>query len=138
MRLIGPINSLDSALDESHYTKYAPDIPKENLESKIDAKTYKWIKSTVQTGRPTNTNVLTRRPGPSPAMRPNKTHSEIWSCFFTDDMIDDIIIHTNNKIESKLENLADEIKQNHKYSYIKTVRKNELLAFFGFSTLEVC
>ena len=27
VRLIGPINSLDSALDESHYTKYAPDIP---------------------------------------------------------------------------------------------------------------
>ena len=44
VRLIGPINSLDSALDESHYTEYAPDIPKENLESKIDAKTYQWIK----------------------------------------------------------------------------------------------
>ena len=132
VRLIGPINSLDSALDESHYTEYAPDIPKENLESKIDAKTYKWIKSTVRTGRPTNINVLTTRPGPSPAMRPKKTHSEIWSCFFTDDMIDDIIKHTNNKIESKLENLPDEIKQNNKYSYIKTVTKNELLAFFGF------
>ena len=26
VRLLGPINSLDSALDESHYTKYAPDI----------------------------------------------------------------------------------------------------------------
>ena len=54
VRLIGPINSLDSALDESHYTEYAADIPKENLESKIDAKTYKWIKSTVGTGRPAN------------------------------------------------------------------------------------
>ena len=31
---IGPINSLDSASDESHYTEYAPDIPKENLDSK--------------------------------------------------------------------------------------------------------
>ena len=41
VRLIGPTNSLNSALDESHYTEYAPDIPKENLESKIDAKTYK-------------------------------------------------------------------------------------------------
>ena len=47
-------------------------------------------------------------------------------------MIDDIIEHTNNKIESKLENLPDEIKQNNKYSYIKTVTKNKLLAFFGF------
>ena len=27
VRLIGPINSLDSVLDESHYTEYAPDIP---------------------------------------------------------------------------------------------------------------
>ena len=53
-------------------------------------------------------------------------------------MIDDIIKHTNNKIESKLENLPDEIKQKNKYSYIKTVTKNELLAFFGFFTLEVC
>ena len=132
VRLIGPINSLDSALDESHYTEYAPDIPKENLESKIDAKTYKWIKSTVRTGRPTNINVLTTRPAPSPAMRPKKTHSEIWSCFFTDDMIDDIIKHTNNKIESKLENLSDKIKQNNKYSYIKMVTKDKLLTFFGF------
>ena len=64
-------------------------------------------------------------------MRPKKTHSEIWPCFFTDDMIDDIIKHKNNKIESKLENLPDEIKQN-KYSYIQMVTKNELLAFFGF------
>ena len=54
-------------------------------------------------------------------MRPKKIHSEIWSCFFTDDMLDDIMKHTNNKIESKLENLPDEIKQNNKYSYIKTV-----------------
>ena len=31
-------------------------------------------------------------------------------------MIDDIIKHTNNKIEKKLENLPDEIKQDNKYS----------------------
>ena len=82
MRLIGPINSLDSKLVENHFTEYAPDIRKENLESKINAKTYKWIKSTVRTGRPTNINVLTTRPGPSPAMKPKKIHSKIWSCFF--------------------------------------------------------
>ena len=46
-------------------------------------------------------------------------------------MTDDIIKHTNNKIESNLENLPGEIKQNNKYSYIKTVTKNELLAFYG-------
>ena len=28
VRLIGPINSLDSVLDESDYTEYATDIPK--------------------------------------------------------------------------------------------------------------
>ena len=65
-------------------------------------------------------------------MRSKKTHSKIWSCFFIDDTIDAIIKHTNNKKESKLENLPDEIKQNNKYSYIKTMTKNELLAFFGF------
>ena len=121
-----------SALDESHYTEYAPGIPKENLKSKIDAKSYKWIKSTVPTGRPTNINVLTARPGPSPAMRPKKTYSKFWSYFFTDDMTDDIIKQTSNKIESKLENIPDEIKQNNKYSYIKTMTKNGSLAFFGF------
>ena len=81
VRLIGSINSLDSALDESHYTEYAPDIPKENLESKIDAKTYKWIKSTVRTGRPTNINALTTRPRPSPAMRPKKTQRNLVMFF---------------------------------------------------------
>ena len=82
--------------------------------------------------------MLTTRPGPTPAVRPKKTHSEIWSCFFTDDMIDDIIKHTNNKIESKLENLPDKIKQNDNYSYIKTVTKNELLRFLDFFMLEIC
>ena len=52
---------------------------------------------------------------------------------FTDDMITTVLNNTNKKIMALIEQLPEEVRSNDKYTYLREVTKEELLAFFGIS-----
>ena len=57
----------------------------------------------------------------------------IWTNFFRDDMITTVLNNTNKKIMASIEQLPEEVRSNNKYTYLREVTKEELLAFFGIS-----
>ena len=60
-RNVGPITSLDTALDGSNFTPFDPQIPPPTQESEIDNVQYKWVVSTSLTsGRNNVVNILER------------------------------------------------------------------------------
>ena len=44
----GPINSLETSIEEHNYENYVPSIPKNSIQSEIDKVLYRWEKSAVQ------------------------------------------------------------------------------------------
>ena len=48
-------------------------------------------------------------------------------------MITTVLNNTNKKIMALIEQLPEEVHSNDKYTYLREVRKEELLAFFGIS-----
>ena len=52
---------------------------------------------------------------------------------FTDDVITTVLNNTNKKIMALIEQLPEEVRSNDKYTYLREVTKEELLAFFGIS-----
>ena len=132
-RNIGPIMSLDTSLDETNYDAFDPPIPEECLESNIDKTPYKWTASTVSSGRCNAANIMPLRPRPQKRVRNKKEPIDIWTNFFTDDMITTVLNNTNKKIMALIEQLPEEVHSNDKYTYLREVTKEELLAFFGIS-----
>ena len=63
--------------------------------------------------------------------RNKKEPIDIWTNFFTDDMITKVLNNTNKNIMALIEQLAEEVRSNDKYTYLGEVTKEELLAFFG-------
>ena len=57
---------------------------------------------------------------------------DISAKFFTDDMIT-TDLNTNKKIMAFIEQLPDEVRCTNKHKYLREVKKEELLAFFGIS-----
>ena len=83
-RNIGPINSLDSSLDETKYDAFDPPIPEESLESNIDKTPYKWTVSTVSSGRCNAANIMPLSLRPQKRVCNKKEPIDICAKFFTD------------------------------------------------------
>ena len=67
-------------------------------------------------------------------MRNKKYPIDIWTNFFTDDVITTVLNNnTNKKIMALIEQLPEEVRSNDKYKSLREVTKEELLAFFGIS-----
>ena len=66
-------------------------------------------------------------------MRIKKVPIDICTNFFTDDMITTVLNNTNKKIMALIEQLPEEVRSNDKYTYLREVTKEDLLAFFGIS-----
>ena len=128
-RNIGPIMSFDTSLDKTNYDAFDPLIPEECLESNIDKTPYKWAASTVSSGRCNAANIMPLCPRPQKRVRNKKEPIDIWTNFFTDDMITTVLNNTNKKIMALIEQLPEEVRSNDKYTYLREVTKEELLAF---------
>ena len=128
-RNIGPIMSLDTSLDETNYNAFDHSIPKECLESSIDKTPYKWTASTVSSGRCNAANIMPLRPRPQKRVLNKKEPIDISTNIFTDDMITTVLNNTNKKIMALIEQLPEEVRNNDKYTYLRDVTKEELLAF---------
>ena len=132
-RNIGPIMSLDTLLDETNYDAFDSPIPEGCLESNIDNTLYKWTASTVSSGRCNVANIIPLHPRPQKRVRNKKELIDVWTNFFTGDVITTVLNNTNKKIMALVEQLPEEIRSNNKYTYLRKVTKEELLAFFGIS-----
>ena len=132
-RNIGSMMSLDTSLDETNYDAFDPPIPEECLESNIDKTPYKWTASTVSSGRCNTANIMPLRPTPQKRVRNKEEPIDIWTNFFTDDMITTFLNNNNKKIMASIEQLPEEVLSNDKYNYFREVTEEELLAFFVIS-----
>ena len=66
-------------------------------------------------------------------MRNKKEPIDIWKNFFTDDMITTVLNNSNKKIMALIKKLPEEVRSNNKYTKLREVTKEELLALFGIS-----
>ena len=120
---------LDTSLGETNYDVLDPPIAEECLESNIDKTPYKWTALTVSGGICNPANVMPLRPRPQKRMRNKREPIDIWTNFFTDDMITTVLNNTSQKIMALIEQLSEEVRSNDKYTYLREVTKEELLAF---------
>ena len=103
------------------------------MGSNIDKTPYKWTASTVSSGRCNAVNIMPLHPRPQKRMRNKKEPIDIWKNFFTDDMITTVLNNSNEKIMALIKQLPEEVRSNNKYTYLREVTKEELLALFGIS-----
>ncbi|CAK1583895.1 unnamed protein product [Parnassius mnemosyne] len=92
---------------------------------------YKWSKVPPSRSRVPAHNIIIHLPGlRGPALVKNEISPlEAWSCIFTEDMIELILQHTNEKITNYSENYTS----NSVYTY--HVTREEILAFIGLMFL---
>ena len=62
-------------------------------------------------------------------MHNKKEPIDIWTNFFKDEMITTVLNNTNKKTMALIEQLPEEVHSNDKYTYLREVTKEELLAF---------
>ena len=103
------------------------------MESNIDKTPYKWTALTVSGGICNPANVMPLRPRPQKRMCNKREPIDIWTNFFTDDMITTVLNNTSQKIMALIEQLSEEVRSNDKYTYLREVTKEDLLAIFSIS-----
>nr|CAI5827913.1 unnamed protein product [Callosobruchus analis] len=114
-------NENDSSDDE---------IPPSDLQRKViyGKNGYKWYcKPFIQKNtRTLQENIVLRLPGPKDAAaRSAHTEYEAWTLFFTDDILSEILVHTNEEINRTKTKFLSEQR------YIDVTNKTELEALFG-------
>ena len=133
------VNSIDSAFDESNFDP-VQDFSEETLlpgllEPKKKGQAKKRIKWTskqpISTGHRGRQNVILEKPGPMHHSRTAASPLNLWKLFLSDEIIHEIVVHTNEKITAFRNNLSNEILQNDKYTYIHTTDIAEVYAFIG-------
>ena len=92
-RIIGPIMSSDT-----NYDAFDTPILEECLESIIDKTPYTWTVSTISSGRCNAANIMPLRPIPQKKVCNKKEPIDIWTNFFTDDIITTVLNNTNKEI----------------------------------------
>lgn len=91
-----------------------------------NSKNGQWAKVPFPTGRVRLANIITTRPGPLGAARNADTPINCLKLFITDNMLDIITIHTNEKIEEYRQRLVGP-----KEWFTKDITKEELQAVMG-------
>ena len=74
-------------------------------------------------------NVIREKPGPTRQSRTAMSPLDLWKLFLSDEIIHEIVVHTNEKITAFRNDLSNEILQNDKYTYIHTTDIAEVYAF---------
>ena len=133
------VNSIDSAFDESNFDP-VQDFSEEtlltgHLEPKKKGQAEKSIEWTskrpISTGRRGRQNVIREKPGPMRHSRTATSPLDSWKLFLSDEIIHEIVVHTNEKITAFRNNFSNEILQKDKYTYIHTTDIAEVYGFIG-------
>lgn len=76
-------------------------------------------------GRPAAQNIMTVLPGPQGPARAAITPLQMWECFFTDEVLEVIVVHTNEEIERRQQRYTEDAR------YVQLTDLIELKAFIG-------
>ena len=135
------VNSIDAAVNIDNYNPYPiPEILK-SIESvvKVDrneenniVRTFQNRPSNQNVGRNNRANIITGRQGPQPKATHTPTPRSAFELFFTEDIMREIVLCTNRKVQRTLSKLPENfVAQNSKYTYMKETTIEELYAFIG-------
>ena len=76
-------------------------------------------------------NVMKNKPGPRGAEKYVKTPVEAFQLFMTDEMISNIVTHTNNVLQPVIERFSDLLTRSDKYPHFRLVDYNDIRAYLG-------
>ncbi len=129
--------SLDDALNPDFFDPI-PDMLEETYTVLIgdkkepNCKKYVWTTThPITTGRLSAANVMKSRPGPTQIARNADDKLSAWSLMINETMISNLVLHTNERIELKLEKLPSKTLDSDKYSHLKKTDSTEMKAFIG-------
>ena len=92
--------------------------------------TWKSKKPTL-TGRLGRHNIITEKPGPTKYSKDAKTPLNSCKLFLSDDIISEIVLRTNEKIESFRQTVDPKIFEGEKCLYLEETNAAEIYAFIG-------
>ena len=133
------VHSIDSAFDEMNFTQIELLAENKTYEVEIEAKkkdqaarivTWKSKKPTPP-GRLGRHNIISEKPGPTKYSKDAKTVLDSWKLFLSDDIILEIVLRTNEKIESFRQTVDPKIFEGDKCLYVKETNAAEIYAFIG-------
>ena len=81
-------------------------------------------------------NILKSKAGPRGIAKNAKTPLELLELFLTDEMIDKLVIYTNESIQTLLEKFEDLLEDSDKYPHFKLVDQIDTKAFMEYSIYE--
>ena len=125
--------NLDEVLDENKYI----DLPVQRN------RTFKYsdAKKTMEIKWETNpnqvlhqrgaVNIMKHRPGPRGAAKRAQSPIEAFNLFFTDEMLEKVVMYTNNAIEPAMEGFANLLEESDKYPHFRKVDKIDISSFIG-------
>ena len=133
------VHSIDSAFDETNFAQI--ELPAENKTYEVEieakkkdqaAKIVTWkSKKPTPTGRLGRHNIISEKPGPTKYSKDAKTVLDSWKLFLSDDIISEIVLRTNEKIESFRQTVDPKIFEGDKCPYLKETNAAEIYAFIG-------
>ena len=82
-------------------------------------------------GRLGRHNIISEKPGPTKYSDDAKTVLDSWKLFLSDDIISEIVLRTNEKIESFRQTVGPKIFEGDKCLYLKETNTPEIYAFIG-------
>ena len=129
------VNRIDTSLDENNYNRFEIPEHKKEIISKVDgvSKTFANKPDTV-TGRQQNYNVIRNKPGLSPLAKNKETELEYFELFFTNEMMRNIIAHTNRRIQETTNQLG-KIDQWPYRAYVKEIDEVDFRAFICLKSI---
>ena len=102
------VHSIDSAFDETNFTQI--ELPAENKTYEVEieakkkdqaAKIVTWKpKKPTPTERLDRPNIISEKPCPTKYSKDKKKVFDSWKLFLSDDILSEIVLRTNEKIES--------------------------------------
>ena len=132
------VYSIDSALEETNYTPMKiPDQPKSiksiskgNNKEGIPDIHYEFLNQHTPTiGRQRQADIIHGRPGPAAKANRTPTPIDAFQKYFTIDMVNLIVRHTNSKITSMLSHVSEEMQR--KYNFLRVTSEIEMKPLIG-------
>ena len=135
------VSNIDKALDEANYDVMPPPSREETYTTVVGPKkdknappiTWSTTKPRGNQGRQSANDVLVGVPGTlkTREARNVTTAMSAWSLFVTNEVVDNIVLHTNERIAKTVALMSLNTKENNKVCWISPTDKVEITAFLG-------
>ena len=136
------VNSIDSSLSEENFdpTESPTEektiiriIPSQNKKKNTEVKFTN--QPTKTTGHQSSRDVISNKPGLSAKSNGIENELQAFQLFFTDEILDIIVSHTNKRIDASIGEIPPDTSQNGKYPHLKPVDRIDVLSVTGLMYL---